>query len=400
MKRKNILTTLMTIIITALVTFTVTALWQYGKIENKEASGEEVIGKALSEDALTSKLKQIRQKIDNSFVGEVNDDTLKEYAVKGFVAGLDDDYSQYFTKEEMKKYTEDTLGSYVGIGIYMSKDKEKNTIKVHRVIEDSPAQKSGVKDNDVIKKVEDKEITADDFDNIANMIEGKAGTKVKIVFDRDGEEITKDITREKIVIKSVQSKMIDNNIGYIYISTFDGDVSKEFKESYDKLLNEGMKSLVIDMRNNGGGVAKEAVEIGDYFSEKGKNLLIEEDKNKKEEITKADRDKEITMKTAVLVNENSASASEILAAILKENADNATVVGKKTFGKGVIQTLYRLSDGSGLKITTNKYYTPNHNNIDKEGVIPDIETEKYDFNGELKKDEDIQLNKAIDTLNN
>ena len=232
------------------------------------------------------------------------------------------------------------------------------------------------------------------------MIEGKAGTKVKIVFDRDGEEITKDITREKIVIKSVQSKMIDNNIGYIYISTFDGDVSKEFKESYDKLLNEGMKSLVIDMRNNGGGVAKEAVEIGDYFSEKGKNLLIEEDKNKKEEITKADRDKEITMKTAVLVNENSASASEILAAILKENADNATVVGKKTFGKGVIQTLYRLSDGSGLKITTNKYYTPNHNNIDKEGVIPDIETEKYDFNGELKKDEDIQLNKAIDTLNN
>ena len=399
MKKNRILTTLMTIIITALVTFTVTSLWQYGRIEKKEETGETIIGKALSEDTLSTKFKMIKEKIDNSFVGEVDENNLKEYAVKGYVAGLDDEYSQYFTKDEMKKYTEDTLGSFVGIGIYMKKNKEENTIVVHKVIEDSPAEKSDIKSGDIIKIVEGKEITAEDFDNISNMIEGKAGTKVNIKFLRDGEEISKDITREKVVVKSVQNQMLDNNIGYIYISSFDGDVSKEFKENYDKLLNNGMKSLIIDMRNNGGGVAKEAVEIGDYFTEKGKNLLIEEDKEGKEEVTKAEKDKEITLNTAVLVNDHSASASEILAGILKENVDNATIIGNKTYGKGVIQTLYKLSDGSGLKITTNKYYTPNHNNINKEGIMPDIETEKYDFEDELDKEKDIQLKKAIEILN-
>lgn len=399
MRKKRIFTTLMTIIITALVTFTVTSLWQYGRIEKKEENGETIIGKALSEDTLSTKFKLIKDKIDNSFVGEVDENNLNEYAVKGYVAGLDDKYSQYFTREEMKKYTEDTLGSFVGIGVYMRKDKEENTIVVHKVIEDSPAEKSDVKSGDIIKNVEGKEITADDFDSISNMIEGKAGTKVNIKFLRNGEEISKDITREKVVVKSVQSQMLENNIGYIYMSSFDGDVSKEFKENYDKLINDGMKSLILDMRNNGGGVAKEAVEIGDYFTERGKNLLIEEDKDGKEEVTKAEKDREITLNTAVLVNDYSASASEILAGILKENVDNATVIGNKTYGKGVIQTLYKLSDGSGLKLTTNKYYTPNHNNINKEGIMPDIETEEYDFEDELDKEKDIQLKKAIEILN-
>lgn len=260
-------------------------------------------------------------------------------------------------------------------------------------------KRTGVKDGDIIKKVDRKDITADDFDKISDMIEGKAGTKVNIVFEREGKEIPLEITREKITVKNVQSQMLENNIGYIYMGSFDGDVSKEFKENYDNLLKKGMKSLIIDMRNNGGGVANEAVDIGDLFCDKGKTLLIQSDKDGKEEISYAKNDREITMNVAVLVNGYSASASEILAAIFKENVDNATIIGNTTYGKGVIQSLYKLSDGSGLKLTTNQYFTPKHNNINKEGVKPDIETEKYEFDGELDKENDIQLKKAIETLN-
>lgn len=142
MKKNNIFATLMTIIITALVTFTITTLWQYGKIEKKAQTSETTIGKALAEDTLSTKLKLIKDKIDKNYIGEVDENMLKEYAIKGYVAGLDDDFSQYFTKEEMKKYTEDTLGSYVGIGIYMTRDKEKNVIVVHKVMDESPAKKN------------------------------------------------------------------------------------------------------------------------------------------------------------------------------------------------------------------------------------------------------------------
>lgn len=397
MKRNSILKTIMTIAITGVVTFTVASLWHYGKV-SKNDNNEETIGKALASDSLSTKLQVIKDKIDNSYIGETDEDNLKEYAIKGYVAGLDDDYSQYFTKEEMKKYTESTLGSYVGIGIYMYRNQDENTIVVQEVMEDSPAEKAGVQSGDIIKKVDDKEITADDFEEISSLIEGKAGTKVKIAMLREENEIIFDINREKIQVKSAEAEMLSNNIGYILVSSFDGDVSNEFKNCYDGLIKQGMKSLIIDLRNNGGGIAKEAVEIGDYFCDKGKTLLIQEDKNRKEEISNAESDKIITMDTVVLVNEYSASASEILAGILKENVDNATLVGVKTFGKGVIQSLYKLSDGSGLKLTTNKYFTPNHNEINKVGITPDIETEKYKFSKKSDKENDIQLKKAIEIL--
>lgn len=399
MKSNSVLRTIMTIVITGLVTFTVTNLWQYGKIY-KSDNNEETIGKALSSDSLSNKLQIIKDKIDKSYIGETDEETLREYAVKGFVAGLDDDYSQYFTKDEMKKFTESTLGSYVGIGIYMSKNKEDNTIVVHEVMSDSPAEKAGIKSGDIIKKVEDKEITADDFENISDMIEGKSGTKVKVTMQREENEIEFTITREKIKVQCVETQMLDNNIGYILISSFDGNVSTEFKEGYEKLVDEGMKSLIIDLRNNGGGIAQEAVDIGDYFCEKGAKLLIQEDKNGKEEVSYAKNGRTITMDVAVLVNEYSASASEILAGILKENVDNATLVGTTTFGKGVIQSLYKLSDGSGLKLTTNMYFTPNHNEINKVGISPDIETEKFKFDKKEDKEKDIQLKKAIEILSN
>lgn len=398
MKKNYFFNTLMTIIITAIVTFSVTYLWLYGRTNNNNFGNEEIIGKALSSDALSTKLLLIKQKIESNFLGDIDENKLKEYAIKGYVAGLGDEYSQYFSKDEMTEYTESTLGNYVGIGIYMTKDEEANTVTVYDVIEDSPAEKAGVKANDIIKNVDGKEITGDDFENVANMVKGKSGTVVNITFLRDNEEINMKIVRESVVVKSVEGEMLENNIGYIYISGFDGDVSSQFKEKYDELLKNGMKSLIIDLRNNGGGIATEATEIADYFTEKGTPLLIEADKNGHEEITTANTGKEIDMNVVLLVNKYSASASEILAGVFKDKVDNATVVGNTTYGKGVIQALYQLNDGSGLKITTNKYYTPNHNNIHKEGIKPDIETEEYEFNGDLDKEKDIQLKKALEVL--
>ena len=412
MKKKNQdnIKKFMTIILTALITFTVTTLWLYGRIENKEVSkdeesnqNEKIIGKALDSDALTTKLKVIKDKINSNFIGDVDEDKLKEYAIKGYIAGLDDEYSAYYTKEEMEELTEETLGNYVGIGVYMTEDKEAGYVRIHEVMKDSPAEKAGVQAGDLIKNVDGTEVTAEDFKELPSMVKGKEGTTVKMTFIRNGEEIKLDIVRKSIIVKNVEGKVLNNNIGYIYISSFEGDVSKQFKEEYDKLKSEGINSLIIDLRNNGGGIVDEAVEIGDYFTNKGEKLLIQSDKNGNEENTMAKSDKEISLNTVLLVNGYSASASEILAGIFKDKVDNSKIVGTTTYGKGVIQSLYSLSDGSGLKITTNEYYTPNHSSINKTGIEPDIEVSEkdgYTFNGDLDEENDVQLEKAKDILKN
>lgn len=397
MNSKNNFKTLMTIILTAIITFTVTYLWLYGKTKQVE-NAETTIGNALASDNLSTKLNLIKSKIEQQYIGKVDDEQMKEYAVKGYVAGLDDEYTEYFTKDEMKSYTEETFAEYVGIGIYMYTDRQNDIIKVKEVMEGSPAEAAGMKDDDIIRKVGDEVITAEDDSTISSIIKGKAGTTVKIDVEREGKIITLDIVRNYVKVKNVKSQMMDNNIGYIYISSFEGDVSTQFKEEYDNLTKNNMKALILDLRNNGGGIANEAVEIGDFFTNKGETLLIQSDKNGKEVVSVSENDKEISMPTAVLTNKYSASASEILAGILKEKNDNATLVGNKTYGKGVIQTLFQLSDGSGLKLTTNKYYTPNRNDINKKGIEPDITTEEYSFKGKLDKDNDIQLKKAIETL--
>ena len=397
MNSKNNFKTLMTIILTAIITFTVTYLWLYGKTKQVE-NAETTIGNALASDNLSTKLNLIKSKIEQQYIGKVDDEQMKEYAVKGYVAGLDDEYTEYFTKDEMESYTEETFAEYVGIGIYMYTDRQNDIIKVKEVMEGSPAEAAGMKDDDIIRKVGDEVITAEDDSTISSIIKGKAGTTVKIDVEREGKIITLDIVRNYVKVKNVKSQMMDNNIGYIYISSFEGDVSTQFKEEYDNLTKNNMKALILDLRNNGGGIANEAVEIGDFFTNKGETLLIQSDKNGKEVVSVSENDKEISMPTAVLTNKYSASASEILAGILKEKVDNATLIGNKTYGKGVIQTLFQLSDGSGLKLTTNKYYTPNRNDINKKGIEPDITTEEYTFKGKLDKDNDIQLKKAIETL--
>lgn len=397
-KKQNntIFKTIMTIIATAIITFVITTVWIYGKGEN--GSTETAIGNAVKSNYLSAKLSAIRKKIDNEYIGNVNENDLIEGAIKGYVEGLNDPYSEYLTVDEMADFTEDTEGEYVGIGVYITKDTKNNEIVVYGTMPNSPAQEAGLKTGDIIINIDGEDCNGDDFDTITNKIKGKEGTKVKITILRDNKEEVFEIERKHIEVEHIISNVLENNIGYIYISSFEGNVAKQFEEAYDDLASKGITSLIIDVRNNGGGIVDECLDIGDLLTDKDETLLIERDKNGKEIVEKSKKDKKINMKVALLVNEYSASASEILAGIVKEVVDEAVVIGNTTYGKGVIQTIYPLSDNSGLKITTDEYFTPNHNEINKIGIEPDIKVDDYTFTGSLDLEKDTQLKKAIEEL--
>ena len=398
-KRKqdnSIYKTIMTIIATAIVTFIITTVWILGSATN--ISTESAIGNAAKSSSLSAKLSIIRNKINEEYIGEINENDLIEGAIKGYVSGLNDVYTEYLPESEMSSYTEDIEGEFVGIGVYITKDAENNQILVYGTIPDSPAEEAGLKTGDIITSVDGVECNGDDYDTITNSIKGKEGTKVSIGILRNGEELNFEIERKTVEVKHITFQKLENNIGYINISSFEGDVSAQFETAYNDLANQGITSLIIDIRNNGGGIVDEALDIAEMMTEKGQILLIESDKNGNEEVIKSEKSKTITMPIMLLVNEYSASASEILAGILKENVENATLIGNTTYGKGVIQTLYPLTDGSGIKITTNEYFTPNHNEINKIGIEPDIKVDDYLFTGILDLDNDIQLKRAIEEL--
>ena len=399
MKKNYILRTILTIIITAIITFSITYICIYAKKGGSNLQSGSAITSMYS-DATNSKLKVIRDKINSEYVGNVDENALQEYAIKGYVAGLNDIYSEYFTKDEMTDFSNETIGTYVGIGVTMTKDSEKNQIVVYGVTPNSPAEEAGIKVNDVIIKVDGNDCTGDDFETIPNKILGQEGTKVSVTVLRDGKELTFDMKRRKIVNQTITSELLDDNIGYIYLSSFEDNTYEQFKSAYDDLISKGAKSLIVDLRNNGGGIVKEATDIGDLFTDKGKVLLIESDKDKKEIKTYSKQDKTINMNVVLLVNEYSASASEIFTGALKDSG-KAKIVGTTTFGKGIVQSVIPLSDGTAIKLTIAKYFTPNGNDIHKIGIEPDYEVELADGRKNavnLPHEEDAQLDKAIEII--
>lgn len=324
-----------------------------------------------------------------------------ESAIKGYVAGLDDEYSEYITKEEMEEYMEDTTGKYVGIGIYIANNTKTNQIVVLMPMKGSPAEEAGIKSGDVITKIDGVAYTGEQLSEASSALKKEEGTKAKVEILRESGEIVElEVERRSIKVNHIETKVLNDNIGYMEIATFDDGCYEEFKTKWEELKNQNIKSLIIDLRNNGGGIVKEATDIADMMVEKGKTLLITSSKNKDEKITKATQEKTIDLPIVILVNENTASSSEILSAAVKENNDNVTIIGKTTYGKGVIQTIYNLTDGSGIKLTTNEYYTPKHNSINKVGIKPDIEVEfpKEENLYNVEEAKDTQLQKAIEVL--
>lgn len=394
-KGQRIYRTVMIIVLTALITGIITTIFVYQKltgtmdIKNIASSG--------NNSGLELTLSKIRATLEDKYIGEIDDEKMLESAIKGYVAGLGDEYAEYYTPEEMSNELDEANGNYVGIGIYMLINSTDGTIVVSEPMEGSPAEAVGIKAKDIIIKVDDEEVTKDNVSNMSNKIKGEEGTKVKLEIKRDEEILTFEVERKRIVISHVKSEIKEDNIGYISITDFDGGTASEFKTKYEELKKKGIKSLIIDIRSNGGGVVDESLEILDMLCDKDSTLLITVDKKGKEVVTKAKQEAIVEVPVVVLTNEYSASASEILAGALKDNG-RAKLVGKKTYGKGVIQTLMRLSDGSGLKMTTEEYYTPNHNKINKVGIEPDYEVSLPEGITELTDKNDTQLQKAIELL--
>ena len=389
---------IMLVLIVIIVTSLVTAFTTYQYLSNNGISYSKVNTTSL--EGLEYTLSQFRSELEKKYIGEINDEELIEGAVKGYVDALGDPYTTYYTKKEMKTIMEETNGNFVGIGVYMTKDLEKNAILIIKPIENSPAEKAGILPGDLITKVDDVEYTGDKLEEASNKIRGEEGTKVKLEIYRNGETKTFELTRTKVVVSHVTTKVLNNDIGYIAISDFEGECASEFETKYKQLEKQGIKKLIIDIRNNGGGIVDEALKIANMLVDKDSTLLITKDKSDKEEVTKATEKPIINIPTVVLVNEYSASASEILAGALKDNG-KATLVGTKTYGKGIIQELHQLSDGSGLKITVSEYYTPNHNAIHKIGITPDIEidlSEDVKQQTTIQEKDDNQLQKAIEIL--
>ncbi len=403
-KNQKVYKVIMLVALTAIVTFLLTAIFMYKKFDNvySTVEGNSALSSNVSttsEKSFLKVLQEFKTILQNQYIGDIDEEKMAEGAIKGYIEGLGDPYTEYLTVEEMQELTEETDGKYVGIGVYVANNSSDNTILVVGVMNGSPALEAGMQSGDIITKIDGTEYKGEELSKATSVLKGEEGTEVKVIVLREGKEIELTITRKTINVEHVASEMLDNQIGYIQIDAFDDGVAETFEEKYNQLKEQGIKGLILDLRSNGGGVVDEATDIASMFTEKEKTVLITKSKTEKEEDTKSNRDPIVKdIPVVVLVNEGTASASEILAGALKDNY-GAKIVGKKTYGKGVIQTVYRLTDGSGLKITTDEYFTPNHTSINKVGIEPDVEVDlTKDSNGryETSKDNDAQLLKATE----
>jgi len=399
LKRQRIYKTILLVIVTAFLTFIITTMYMTKQYDINKTDISSLLKASSTGTSVSSAITNIQKILDSQYLNEMDEQKMVEGAIAGYVAGIGDPYTQYISKEEMKEYTVTLMGNYVGIGIYMVVNTENNTVEVIMPIKGSPAEEAGILAGDTIISVDGIEYTGEDMEAAADAIKGKEGTVVKLQIQRNQEIKTFEITRRKVVTNPVESKKLENNIGYISITSFDEETADSFKLEYQKLENEGITSLIIDLRNNGGGLVDATLQIADYIVPKGEDLLVTVNKEKKEQIEKSKKDVLIDMPIVVLVNENSASASEILAGTLKD-LDEATIVGKTTYGKGVIQELMTFKDGSGLKVTTHEYYTSNKNKIHGVGIEPDevVELPKGVNPLYVTEENDTQLKRAIEIL--
>ena len=402
-KRQSIYKVIMLVVLAVTITFMITTVTMYKKFQDayvKEALGG-TTGSTSSGSSLIKTLESFKTMLEQKYIGEIDEEKLIEGAIKGYVEGLEDPYTEYLTKEEMQDFTEETSGEYVGIGVYITNYKTNNSILVVGVMKGSPALDAGMQAGDIIEKIDGTLYTGEQLNAATRVLKGQEGTNVKVTIVRDGKEEDLNIVRKKITVDHVASQMLEDNIGYIQVDSFDSGVADRAEEQLNELKEKGAKGIILDLRSNGGGIVDEATGIADLFLNKGETVLITKGKSENEDETKAKKDpiiKDIPL--VVLVNQGSASASEILAGALKDKY-GATIVGMNTYGKGVIQTLYSLSNGGGLKITTEEYYTPNHNKINKVGIKPDVEielTKDSDGNYETEMNKDAQLLKAEEII--
>lgn len=363
-------------------------------LDSKSASSEK------SGDPLDSttqkKLTQIQKLIDKNYLSDVDADALRDGIYKGYVSGLDDPYSVYYNEEETKALNETTQGEYQGIGAVLTEDADTGIVTIVQVYKDSPAEKAGVKANDILYKVDDTEMTGLDLNKVVTYIKGDKGTKVKLTVIRgdDKEQLELTATRDKIEAQTVSHKMLEDNIGYIQVTEFDSVTTDQYKSALDDLENQGMTGLVVDLRNNPGGNVSTVCDMLDMMLPEGL-IVYTQDKDGNKETATSDEEHQFTKPLVVLMNGNSASASEIYAGAIQDYGIGK-IVGTQSYGKGVVQQIFDLGDGTSVKLTIADYYTPKGRNINGKGITPDVEVE-YQAD-ESNPDEDNQLDKAVEVL--
>lgn len=344
----------------------------------------------------SGKLGTLKKLIDQAYMGDVREEELREGIYKGFIGGLEDPYSVYYDEDETRAMIEATEGEYDGIGAVLSQDINTGIVTLVQIYEGSPAMEAGLKDNDILYKVEDLEVTGKDLSEVVTHIKGNKGTKVRLTVYRgeDHEEITVTAVRNTIQAQTVAHRMVDDGIGYIAVSEFDLVTYDQYKQALEELESQGMRSLVVDLRNNPGGNYDTVCDILDLMLPKGLIVYTKDKAGNKDEKF-SDDEHQFELPLVVMMNGNSASASEIYGGAIQDYGIG-TIVGTQSYGKGVVQQIFDLKDGTSVKLTIAEYFTAKGRNIHGKGITPDVEVE-YEENKE-KPEADNQLDKAMEVL--
>lgn len=351
---------------------------------------------------VTAKVNDLMNYVDLYYNDKFDEEDIRDAIYKGTLAGLGDPYSTYYTEDEYKDLKISTSGNYYGIGAGLTQDSKTMEVTVSKVYDGTPAQAAGIEEQDKILSVDQYQAADMELSDLVKKIRGKEGTKVHLKLYRPStqETLELDVERKNVDLPSVDSEMLADGIGYIQISEFQANTAAQFHEALENLKKQNMKSLLVDVRGNPGGMVTSVVSILDEILPEGTVVYTEDKYGKRENYTSDESC--ISLPMAVLVDENSASASEIFAGAIKDFA-YGTLVGEKTFGKGIVQTVFPLKDGSAVKLTTAKYYTPKGNYIHKKGIEPDVEVD-YQYTGPkdkpYQKEYDNQLQKAVSILEN
>ena len=390
-----------------------TGIWIIGRrtSESQSIQATGTDANKLDMKKIEPKLQYMETLIDKYFLFDENmteeeqkkNGTAEDWIYRGYMYSLNDPYSVYYDKDEYTSLNEENSGTYCGIGVQVSQNVYTGIITAVKVFKDSPAQEAGMLPGDILYKVEDIEATGEDLSLlVSDHIRGEEGTKVHLTVYRQStdEYVEMDVERRMVENPTVEYEMLENKAGYISLSSFEEVSSEQFKKAVDDLTAQGMEKLIVDLRNNGGGVVQAAKEIADYLLPDGKTIVSFKGKGIDDSTYSSDDGHEVDVPIVLLVNGESASASEVLTGALKDN-NWATIVGEKTFGKGIAQGVFNLLDGSGLKLTTAYYYTPSGECIHKLGIEPDVTValaEDLKSKIEIPKSEDNQLQTALEVF--
>ena len=342
------------------------------------------------------KLTNLESIINHAYLynDKLDMDALEDGVYKGFVQAVGDPYTVYYNEKETKELFESIDGEYSGIGAVLSQNIKTGIIVINNVYKDSPAEKGGLKDEDIILKIDDHELSGEEISEVVTWIRGEKGTDVTVTVLRDGKEVECVVTRDVIEVETVEHKMIDDSVGYLRITEFDDVTLEQFKEHMEQLENEGMKGLVIDLRSNPGGNLDITVEMLKEILPKGV-IVSTKGRNGNEKVYSNDEDNTFDKPLTVLVDGYTASASEIFSGAVKDY-EIGTIVGTQTFGKGIVQSILDLKDGTSLKVTVAEYFTPSGENIHGKGITPDVVVEFPEDISEVTSD--IQLDKAVEII--